>query len=341
MASETLSRPGSNLGDHTAENANFLKLFAGEVLSTFAEQNKLMPLTRVRTISGGKSATFPVIGTASAKWHTAGESVISDTDADTSPYLSDVKSTEKEIFIDDPLVSGVLHADIDRLKNHWDERSEYSSAIARALAKEADIHIMATIMGAGLAANSITAASASSEGRVFTISGGDATVGSKLVEAAFSATETMDNLDVPREDRVMLVRPKQFYKLAQETSLINKDFVESNGDYSKGTVFSVAGFQVVMTNNMPVADLSSTSTGMSGAKNDPMGGGGVGYNGGWDSVGCLFFQKQAVGTVKLADLTVGTDYHLDRLATLILAQYAMGHGVLRPECAIKCEASTI
>ena len=131
-------------------NALFLKVFSGEVLSTFAEANKFMDKGIVRTISSGKSAQFPVVGTASAAWHTPGESVISDTDAGGGAYLSSVNQNEREIFIDDCLVSGVMIDDLDSLKNHWDHRSEYSSLIGRALAKEADQHILATALAAGL-----------------------------------------------------------------------------------------------------------------------------------------------------------------------------------------------
>jgi len=51
-------------------DALFLKVFSGEVLTTFQENNVMMPLHRVRTISSGKTAQFPVTGVAAAKYHT-------------------------------------------------------------------------------------------------------------------------------------------------------------------------------------------------------------------------------------------------------------------------------
>ena len=53
-------------------NELFLKVFAGEVITTFEENNAMLPLTRVRTISSGKSAQFPTSGVASATYHTPG-----------------------------------------------------------------------------------------------------------------------------------------------------------------------------------------------------------------------------------------------------------------------------
>ena len=59
MANATTSFLGkaNNSGD---DNALFLKVWSGEVLSSFQQENKLLDTTTVRTISQGKSAQFPV-----------------------------------------------------------------------------------------------------------------------------------------------------------------------------------------------------------------------------------------------------------------------------------------
>jgi len=58
----------------------------------------------------------------------------------------------------------------------------------------------------------------------------------------------------------------------------------------------------------------------------------------------LVFHKSAVGTVKLMDMTTeisGSDYGIMYQGTLMVAKYALGHGILRPEAAatIKLSAS--
>ena len=45
--------------------------------------------------------------------------------------------------------------------------------------------------------------------------------------------------------------------------------------------------------------------------------------------------KSAVGTVKLLELATESDYDVRRQGTLVVAKYAVGHGVLRPESAIE------
>lgn len=306
-------------------------MFAGEVLATFQEANKFMPLQTTRTISSGKSASFPILGTAAANWHTPGESVITDSDVGGANYLSKIKASEREIFIDDCLVSSVLIDDLDALKNHYDHRSEYSSAIGRALALEADKHILSTILAA-------CGASANIPG--ITAVGGNVSVAdmdtskSVLVSGAFSAAEILDGNDVPKEDRYMAVRPSHYYLLAQDTTLVNRDYGGANGVYSDGTVLKVAGFTIVETNNMPSDTTNDSAVADSGAMNDPHGGDGIGYNADWRNVEALCFHKSAVGTVKMADLQVMSEYQVERLANLLLARYAMGHSYLRPEAAV-------
>jgi hypothetical protein len=48
----------------------------------------------------------------------------------------------------------------------------------------------------------------------------------------------------------------------------------------------------------------------------------------------LVFQKEAVGTTKLLDLSVEHEYLIQYQGTLLVGKYAVGHGILRPECAV-------
>jgi len=52
-------------------------------------------------------------------------------------------------------------------------------------------------------------------------------------------------------------------------------------------------------------------------------------------------QKEAVGTVKLLDLAMESEYDIRRQGTLMVAKYAMGHGILRPECAIELATGAV
>ena len=52
----------------------------------------------------------------------------------------------------------------------------------------------------------------------------------------------------------------------------------------------------------------------------------------------LVMSKDAVATVKLMDLSVESEYQIQRQGTLIVAKYAMGHNILRPGMAVALKA---
>ena len=56
-------------------------------------------------------------------------------------------------------------------------------------------------------------------------------------------------------------------------------------------------------------------------------------------VRALVMSKDAVATVKLMDLSVESEYQIQRQGTLLVAKYAMGHNILRPGMAVALKAS--
>lgn len=354
------SRLGLNAANTGAGNNElFLKQFAGEVLTTFEESNVMMPLHMVRTISSGKSATFPVTGVASAKYHTPGESILAETGSTptqltsgnyavtfpgTSKYLSKFAHSERIISIDDMLLSAAFVANIDEAKNHYDVRSIYTTEIGRQLAYTADENLIRTVIaGATRTTDRFGVASGTSTQYLGTTVSYDdeatgATLGDALVAAFFTAAQRMDEKNVPSSERYAIVTPEVYYQLvAFSTDAINRDFnPEGNGSIAGGMIMSIAGIRILKSNHIPTTNEASSAIAPhndAGIQNDVFGASGVGY-GAFDfsrSKG-IIFQKEAVGTVKLLDLGVESEYQIDRQGTLMVAKYAMGHGVLREEC---------
>jgi hypothetical protein len=292
-----ISRLGQK--DATAPDYDlFLKVFGGEVLTTFQESNLLMDKQMVRTIQSGKSAQFPVLGTATAKYAVPGESLVEDTG-----YLSQIKHNEKIISVDQFLTSSVMISDADELMNHYDVRSSYATMIGRALAKQMDINIIGALYGA---AKTATGDVDKPSGTLIT--GGSATAVAAIKTGAFAAAQALDENDCPSEDRS-----------------------EHSGDYAEGRVYKIAGLSILKTNNMPT---SAAVTTVDGIRNDMFGADTDYLDTDWTGVHQLAFHKSAVGTVKLADLSVESEYQLERLATLMVAKYMCGHGILRPESAV-------
>ena len=329
--------------------AIFLKKFAGEVLTTFEQTNVMKPLHTIRTINNGKSAQFPVTGTASAAYHVVGEDLVDSTN---SGGIQQIKHAEKIISIDELLVASTFIANLDELKNHYDVRSIYSGELGRALANKFDKQDIQTALintatwdGSGIATPAVTTITGNYAGSaVYSAAGTDDankrflgstgagtmdTDGLYLAKAIYAAAQLLDEKDVPADNRFCLVSPQRYYNLIQaETAsgnnllTINRDW-DGQGSYAKGTVAQVAGVTVVKTNHLPTADIAA-ETGQANTYSDTFG----------TKVMGLVFHKSAVGTVKLQDLSTESEYQIQRQGTLMVAKYAMGHGGLRPECGV-------
>lgn len=346
----TPSRAGQ-VNSGGAVDALFLKKFAGEILTTFEENNVFKGLHTIRTIDNGKSAQFPVTGIASAAYYTPGQNIADSGNS----YLSDIKKNEVVITIDDVLLASTFLSSIDDVKNHYDIRSVYASELGKALATRFDTAIAKVFIAAARSASTITGGK---DGGVLDVSanlmgnvsdGSDDSdntdpTGAELVAALFTAAQALDENDVPADGRFCVLRPQEYYKLITggsgslviSTSASNKD-VGGSGSLASGSIAQVAGINIFKSTHIPSTDLSAVSTGDGAASNDVFGGSGAGYNGNFTNSIGIVAHPSAVGTVKLLDLATESEYQMERQGTLFVAKYAMGHGVLRPECAIELQ----
>lgn len=353
-ASLPASRVGYNFNtDNTTtsnalENALFLKVFSGEILTAFEDANIMKGLHTIRTISNGKSAQFPVTGIASAKYHTPGNSLIEG-----SGYLSDIQKSEKVILIDEMLTSSTFLANIDELKTHFDIRSVYAQELGKALAKRFDIATMKTLYLASKASANITGVT--DGGSSIHIASNTLKTTSGIIDALFTMAQTLDEKNAPQEGRFAILHPSTYYQLITAdtggvvNSAVNTD-VGGAGSLATGTIPMVAGISLFKSNHIvDVAGAlnSQNSIDSTSGAVQPTLSGTTGYDGDFRALrhgagttadphvyGIIGGTKEAIGTVKLLDLATESEYQIERQGTLFVAKYAMGHGVLRPECAV-------
>lgn len=309
MSNATPSRLGMVNGSG-ADDALFLKVFGGEVLTTFADTNVFLPLTMVRTITSGKSAQFPVMGKNTAFYHTPGAEINGN----------QIKHAERVINVDGLLVSPVFIAKIDEAKNHYDVRSQYTRECGASLASQADKTIAQVLVNAARASSIITGNPGGSK----LVKASYATNSDDLSNGIFSIAQIFDEKDVPEQDRYVAVRPAQYYLMVAGTKVLNRDWGGA-GSYMDGKVLKVAGVSIVKSNHIP----NSVVTGSAQAV----------YDGDFTNTVAVGFHKSAVGTVKLLDLQTEGEWDIRRQGTLIVAKYAMGHGILRPEAAVELAAA--
>jgi len=331
----------SRLGQVNASgnvNELFLKVFSGEILTTFEETNVMKDLHMVRTIQNGKSAQFPVTGIASAKYHTAGENIADGGNS----YLSAIKHAERVISIDDVLISSTFIANIDELKNHYDVRSIYAKELGKALAKRFDIATMKTLAAAARGTSEIGGDDGTILGASSSLFAGANATAAELIDALYGVAESLDGKDVSDEGRFAILSPADYYTLItadnSAVSLAANRDVGGVGNIATGTISQVAGINLVKSNHLAAVTVAEASQDQDddGVNNAPFGAGnGTGYNADLSATRILAGTKEAIGTVKLLDLATESEYQIERQGTLFVAKYAMGHGVLRPECAVE------
>ena len=261
------------------------------------------------------------MGRVAAAYHTPGAEITG----------SDVNHNEKVITINDLLLSSVFLSNIEEAKNHYDVRSAYSTEIGRALAFQKDKHILQTIGQASLASANVDD-TGHGAGTTLTDAGiasaTDATAANAMIDALFDAARTLDNNYVPKEGRKCFLRTEEYYKMANATNAVNIDY-SGQGSIAEGKVMKVAGIELVSTPHFVASNVTSgvdAGSATAGAST-PQAVNLANYV-------ALVCHPSAAGTVKLMDLAVESEYDIRRQGTLMVAKYAMGHGVLRPEAAV-------
>lgn len=327
MANATVSRIGAaNLDatNYTTELALFLKVFGQEVLVAYKKACVAEPHIYTRTIASGKSAQFPMVFTNTAGYHVPGAEILGTT----------VRHAEKIINICGFLVSSAFLAEIDEAMNHYDVRSVYSNETGFALAREYDTHAFrAMICSARTAADvGITGW----PGGLTKTNAAYATDADTIATGIFDAVQNFAEKNVPVTDpKTCFLAPAQYYLLASNKDLMNTLW-GGRGSLAEATIPQVAGVQLQMTNLLPRLDDSTTSSGdATYLANLTI----MGLNKVYTNNIAVISTKWAAGVVKLKDLTVEHTRDGRRLGDLITARYALGYGVLRPECAVELKTA--
>ena len=303
------------------QKAMFLKLFAGEVLTAFEEQNVMLPVTTVRTINSGKTAQFPALGRTTAAYHTPGAEITG----------GNVKTNEITINIDDLLISSVFIDSLEETMNHFDVRGPYAQEIGAALAKRMDENLLRLV---DIGAQNQTPTDTGLEAGIEIDTGSDAlTDGDNVAKYIFQAAQKFDENHVPQENRYAVMPPSMFYALIQSAKAVNRDWSpNASGSYQGGSVMQVAGVNILKSNHLT----TSNYTAVDGENNSYVDANNTANNpGNFESTQFLAFHSSAVGTVKLKDISIEAEYDMRRQGTLMVAKCAVGHGVLRPESCIK------
>lgn len=312
MATTPIQNPGqvNNAGDRLAL---FLKVFSGEVLTAYERATVTANRHIVRGISSGKSAQFPVMGRAIAKYLAPGSSL--------DDQRSAIPHNEKIIVIDGLLTADCLITDLDDAMNHYDARAEYSRQLGESLAIASDGAVLAEAAAAALATENLPGLGAGGTIELATstaIVGASETVGKEVLNALAQARMRLTKLYVPNADRFFFCTPETYASILAALMPQAASY-QAIIDPTTGTLRNVHGFEIIEVPHFEQG-------GADGKHAFPVSLAG--------KIAGTVMHRSAVGTVKLKDLALERARRPEYQADQIIAKYAMGHGVLRPEAAV-------
>lgn len=302
-----VSRLGEAVGGSSDPLELFLREFGEMVLQAWEEVNKFEKHCFQKSMTRGKSETFPIIGRKrDAFEHTPGALITG----------GDIEHNEVEITLDPILVDAVFVAEIDELMNHYDVRAPYARQLGESLSVTYDRR--AAIMHILAARHSTPPYTNGPLGDVLDESDMDTNTAT-MIAALFDSAEHIVTNDISGSGIRAWFRPKQYYLLAQDQDL---DKVQWSGSASitEGSVKRIAGIDLDWSNHIP-----STNVNTGNAK----------YQGDFTKTVGIVSTPMAVGVLNRRGLRVVHKPQEDRLGHLIIASRACGMGKLRPECAIE------
>lgn len=321
--------------------ALFLKLFSGEVLTTYAQKVATAGAQKVKSISGGKSTQFIVTGRAGSKRFTIGDNIL----LDTNNYVSQIPTDEKIVAVDKPIISTTVINDWDEAVAQYSARQPYSEKLAEALALNHDVSALSTMVATARADLTFSHPDYVTD-RVLKYGASGLDTAQEVIGALHEASKVMNQNDVPVNGRIAFVDLDTYYQLLYTYGGGASDL--NNADY--GALASIAtatlnqpiaGFEVRMTKNLPNTDKSANNTDVYGtALNDVFGANGHGYNGDFSTTKAICVHPEATGNVKLWDINTQSEYRQELQGYFTLARMSEGHGVLRPECAVELSTAT-
>lgn len=214
--------------------------------------------------------------------------------------------------------------------NHYDVSAEYSFQLGAALAREYDKKVAKTI---ALAARTSAALLPGHVGGSVLASGATVATDATLLTTAFwLAAQKFDEKKVDQNDRYIALAPAQYYLMVRNgTAFISRDFLPeagSNGTFKDGVLKTAAGLTICKTINLPAGNGAANVTDALENNN---------YTADFTNLIALAWQKQVSGTLKRQDINLKVTEDNRRLGHLMVAKMAIGHGVLRPECAVEIQ----
>lgn len=328
-------------------------VLGGEILLAYEEHNMFGGLVNSKTISSGNSARFPAYWKIGSEYHEAGEELLG----------LDIESKEYIINLEDrPLVSHLEFDDLDSILAQFDARGELTKSMGIELAKQDDIKMAIGLVKSSRFSTGTTYLTTAAEELVGGVAdsfydssfplgakysstafkGGDASAASAVLAAIQATAIHFDKLNVPENDRIVVLNVDDWYALRASGSLIVGVSLNSSATSSpvmpaygspngapgpnitmgtpKSEYLMYMGFKIFRSTHLPKTNLTTGPTK---------------WQGDFSNTAGVIFQKDAYAHVHKLGVTTENFRDVRRQSDFFMAKTFVGGGTLRPCCAVE------
>lgn len=329
MADMIIANPGLAQSDKGKDRLGlFLKMFTGEVLTAFSQSTITGGRFSERTIEHGKSAIFPIVGRAKAKYLKAGNNL--------DDLRTPIEHNERTIVLDGLLTSDCMIFDLDEAMNHFELRSKYSKEMGEALAVAQDCAILAEVAKMivedkeNLPTNATTGVKGTGKGLIVTETvatadyGETEAMGVAIFKELLKIKTKMSENNVPLAGRNCYIKPMALNALIANKDIINKLY---------GASMTIEGNNPPKLIGFDLIEAPLLTEGGVDNENVMQGDGHVFPTTYKDTCQFIVAHPSSAGILTLKGLGMEHARRPEYQADQIIAKYAKGFGGLRPEAA--------
>jgi len=221
--------------------------FAGLVDTQFAKASMMRNFVTVRPVRGTDTLVANRVGRTDLIKLTPG----------VRPDVTATGYGQVAVTVDTVILARDYRSMLNEFQAHFDARMELATDQGKELGKFFDqAFIIQTIKGAGQAAPS-GLNSAIGAGKSTTLAAAnDELDPDKLYTAITNIIVAMEDEDIPVDELVVFVRPRQFEVLKNNNKLMSTDYSSGNGDFARGQLHYINGARIVKTARIPTAAIS-------------------------------------------------------------------------------------
>lgn len=308
----------------------FLDVFGGEVITAFDLATTVLDKHQVKTVRGARSWRFPKTWKATAEYHQPGQEMLGN----------DIDTSEITVTVDDVLVSHTAIADIDKMLSHFDVRAEFSKQMGRALARVYDKNVYRQlVLASRAAADGPFPGGTVVDADELKADANGKYNGLKWIETIREANLQLFDKDVPEDlPRYLTVGARVFDAIKYATDangqylVINRDFGHSGagGLQGRAETITIDGVTIIKSRNTPFGTDESADTSVYSK-----------YRADYAATVGVMWCPMAVATVQVAGVGFETERTARRQEDFLVAKMLVGHGTLRPECAVEFKDTSL